>query len=354
LRAQPVNSIVKYTGIATVTYARTSRNQKYIQDKTAAILIDDPTAAPGFISGTYNIGDGITNIVGKITLYNALVEFLLIEPTGKPAAGIEIVPEVRSLATLTTNDQCKLVKIENFAFKTPNIFAKSITYALNGIDSASMAYRTLFPESGYIGGNIPAGPFSSIVLVGQYKTQMQITARSWSDMIVPSVAEFDATPTFVIEGESVQFQDMSTNNPVSWEWTFPGGTPATSNEQNPLIQYNADGLYSVTLKVTNASGSDNTVAKTDFITVGGVGFSISLSAVSVYPNPTNGKFFIANPAKDTQEIAVFTAVGTQVNNFVSSDGIISLDITSQTKGMYVLRITNKFTKSVRFKKIILN
>ena len=37
LRAQPLNSIVKYTGIATVTFSQASRNQKYIQDATAAV-----------------------------------------------------------------------------------------------------------------------------------------------------------------------------------------------------------------------------------------------------------------------------------------------------------------------------
>jgi PKD repeat protein len=147
---------------------------------------------------------------------------------------------------------------------------------------------------------------------------------------------------------------MSTNNPISWEWTFPGGTPATSTEQNLLIQYNTDGLYSVTLKVTNAFGGDNTVTKTDFITVCGVGFSILPSAVSVYPNPTSGKLFITNPAKDTQEIAVFNVVGKQVNTIVSFDGIIPLDMTLQTKGIYMVRITNNATKSFRFKKIILN
>jgi hypothetical protein len=353
LRAQPVNAIVKYTGIATVTYARTTRNQKYIQDATAAVLIDDPTTAPGFITGTYNIGDGITNVVGKIALYAGLIEFTPTAPTGEPATGIEIIPEVRTLASLTSDDQCKLVTIEDFAFKTPRQFVKSLTYAIDGYDSLIMAYRTIFAESDYIGGNMPVGTFSSTVLVGQYNTQMQITARSWSDMITPTVAAFSATPTFVIEGESIQFTDLSTNNPTAWEWSFVGGTPATSSDQNPLIKYNADGLYSVTLKVTNAFG-DNTITKTDYITIGGVGFSTLPSVVTVYPNPSNGRLFITNPAKESQEVAIFNALGKQVNSAVSAKDVISMDIAAQSKGLYLVRITNKATKSVQFKKIVLN
>ena len=194
LRAQPVDAIVKYTGIATVTYARTSRNQKYIQDATAAILIDDNTAAPGFITGTYAIGDGITNIVGKIALYNGLIEFVPGAVTGEPATGSVIIPEVRTLASLTPADQCKLVKIENFAFKTPTqfeptgLFVKSKNYDIDATDNTLLAYRTAFSESDYIGAGqyVPIGTISSIALVGQYTnlgvTQMQITARSWSDM----------------------------------------------------------------------------------------------------------------------------------------------------------------------------
>jgi len=299
LRAQPLNSIVKYTGIATVTYAQTSRNQKYIQDATAAVLIDDPN--PGFI-GTYNVGEGITNIVGKILLYNQLIEFTPQAATGEHATGMVIVPEVRTLESLTPADQCKLVKIENFAFKTPTqydptgVFVKSKNYDIDGFDNTLMAYRTAFTGADYIGGMVPVGIISSVCLVGQFNAQMQITARSWSDMTVPVAADFSADQTFVLTGENVNFMDMSTNHPTSWEWIFEGGNPATSTEQNPVVTYSEKGSYAVTLKVTHPSGGTNTVTKTDYISTGVVGISTLQSAVSVYPNPTNGKLFITNPA----------------------------------------------------------
>jgi len=354
LRAQPKDAIVKYTGIATVTFSRTSRNQKYIQDATAAVLIDDPTTAPGFITGTYNIGDGITNVTGKIVLYGGLVEFTPTAITGEPATGIEIVPEVRTLASLTSADQCKLVKIENFAFKTPRKFVKSLTYGIDGYDSLAVAYRTIFAESDYIGGQAPVGLFSSICLVGQYNAQMQITARSWSDMMIPTVAAFETTTPTAFTGESVQFTDLSSFNPISWEWTFAGGSPSTSTDQNPLIKYSTAGVYSVTLKATNAYGN-STLTKTDYIGVeSGVGLSTLPSSVSIYPNPTNGRLFVTNPATEKQEIAVYNSVGKQVKSTVSTDGIISLDITTLSKGIYLVKITNKATKSIQVKKVVLN
>jgi PKD repeat protein len=168
----------------------------------------------------------------------------------------------------------------------------------------------------------------------------------------PTVANFDATPTSIYEGQSVQFHDLSTNNPIAWEWTFTGGTPAASTEQNPLIQYNTYGLYSVTLKATNAYGN-NTLTKTDYISVGVDGITTLQSIVSLYPNPTNGKMYITNPTHNLQEIAVLSSIGKEVNYSVSSEDIISLDISGQSKGLYVVKITDKTTQKSQVIKVIL-
>lgn len=80
------------------------------------------------------------------------------------------------------------------------------------------------------------------------------------------VANFSGTPTSLCEGSTVSFTDLSTNSPTSWSWSFPGGTPSTSNSQNPTVTYNSAGTYAVTLTATNASGSDPET-KTGYITV---------------------------------------------------------------------------------------
>jgi agmatine deiminase len=82
----------------------------------------------------------------------------------------------------------------------------------------------------------------------------------------PPTADFSANITTVGTGGSVQFTDLSTNNPTSWYWTFEGGTPAASTAQNPVVTYNTAGIYDVSLTVTNSAGSD-TETKIDYITV---------------------------------------------------------------------------------------
>jgi PKD repeat protein len=96
---------------------------------------------------------------------------------------------------------------------------------------------------------------------------------------LPPIADFEGTPTTVTEGNSVDFTDLSQNNPTSWAWTFEGGTPASSSEQNPIVTYDTEGTYQVSLTATNAEGSDTkTVA--GYITVNPVGTTTYCSSSS--------------------------------------------------------------------------
>ncbi|MBJ6368168.1 endonuclease/exonuclease/phosphatase family protein [Snuella sedimenti] len=83
---------------------------------------------------------------------------------------------------------------------------------------------------------------------------------------VPIASFTSNATTTTTPGQSVSFTDNSTNSPTSWNWTFGGGTPATSSSQNPTATYNTEGTYDVTLTVTNASGSDS-ITKTGYVTV---------------------------------------------------------------------------------------
>jgi PKD repeat protein len=85
---------------------------------------------------------------------------------------------------------------------------------------------------------------------------------------VAPTANFTANQTEIMTGQSVEFTDHSTNIPTSWSWTFPGGTPSTSNQQNPTVTYEQEGTYDVTLSVQNGFGSDDEI-KTGFIKVTG-------------------------------------------------------------------------------------
>ena len=69
-------------------------------------------------------------------------------------------------------------------------------------------------------------------------------------------AEFNSNKRTVCYGDSVQFTDVSYNLVNGWNWTFPGGTPSTSTDQNPVVAYNMPGLYEVTLSATDGNITD--------------------------------------------------------------------------------------------------
>jgi PKD repeat protein len=79
-------------------------------------------------------------------------------------------------------------------------------------------------------------------------------------------ADFKANITRVCIGNTVTFADSTLNNPTSWSWSFPGGTPNSSNSPQPSITYNTPGTYNVTLTAANANGSD-VATKTGYIRV---------------------------------------------------------------------------------------
>lgn len=75
----------------------------------------------------------------------------------------------------------------------------------------------------------------------------------------------DATAE-ITEGSKVHFEDLSTGNPQSWEWSFEGGEPSVSTDRNPVITYNHAGSYGVKLIVKDESGSQSLV-RNDFVIV---------------------------------------------------------------------------------------
>lgn len=82
----------------------------------------------------------------------------------------------------------------------------------------------------------------------------------------PPIADFSSNVSLLPVGESVDFSDLSYGIPTAWAWTFEGGTPASSTEQNPpAVMYDQEGSFDVSLIATNSLGTD-TIIKTDFIT----------------------------------------------------------------------------------------
>jgi len=83
----------------------------------------------------------------------------------------------------------------------------------------------------------------------------------------PLIVNISASNTVSCQGSGIDFTDSSVGNPTSWNWSFPGGVPATSNAQNPFhIVYTQPGTYNVSLTISNGISSTVKVFS-NFITV---------------------------------------------------------------------------------------
>lgn len=88
---------------------------------------------------------------------------------------------------------------------------------------------------------------------------LHVTARAQLQADFTSSISRGCTPVLVT------FRDLSTGNPVSWQWDLGNGT--TSTQRNPSTAYFTPGSYNITLTITDASGTTSTVTKTSFIQV---------------------------------------------------------------------------------------
>lgn len=62
--------------------------------------------------------------------------------------------------------------------------------------------------------------------------------------------DFTSDKVYGCQPMTVKFKDLSTNT-TDWKWSFPGGTPGTSTEQNPTVVYRVAGFYEVSLEASN-------------------------------------------------------------------------------------------------------
>jgi len=93
------------------------------------------------------------------------------------------------------------------------------------------------------------------------------TAEQILNIVTLPSADFDASIPAPCAPTSVQFTNQSSANATGFSWSFPGGSPATSTEENPQVSYDQPGTYPVTLEVSNAAGTD-AITKTDLVVLG--------------------------------------------------------------------------------------
>lgn len=151
------------------------------------------------------------------------------------------------------------------------------------------------------------------------------------------IAEFTTNRNDICDHEQIQFLNQSQGNITTFEWTFEGGYPPTSNQENPVVIYPSAGNFDVTLVVTN-DNDESSLFEEDFIIVHNC-TSVDDKTdqrFSVSPNPSNGKITIRLPNSEFIHLSVYNSSGQLVQNTYIMDNEI-IDLSHLKKGIYILK-----------------
>ncbi|MBK8339305.1 MAG: choice-of-anchor J domain-containing protein [Flavobacteriales bacterium] len=107
---------------------------------------------------------------------------------------------------------------------------------------------------------------SSTAQRNQLGTPTNLTATGTTGTDVLCAAEFISNVQQICAGGSVSYSDISYHGVTERSWSFPGGTPSSSTDVDPVITYSTPGLYAVTLTAGNGN-MDVTTQANDYILV---------------------------------------------------------------------------------------
>lgn len=148
----------------------------------------------------------------------------------------------------------------------------------------------------------------------------------------------------------------SSNNPLSYMW-FWGDGDSTAGVA-PSHTYSSAGYFNICLRVSDGLGcedlycdSSNYIFKTEeVITVNvvdktqtptGISDTKNNHSISLYPNPSNGKFTLTSDISQGGMIEVYNITGAKVfSQNTSSLTRANIDISQQAKGIYLVKVSN--------------
>lgn len=78
--------------------------------------------------------------------------------------------------------------------------------------------------------------------------------------------EFTSTATTICLNDQITFTDLTPEEITDWNWTFEGGDPGSSTDENPTVTYNSTGTFDVSMFVYDGENY-TTLVMEDYITV---------------------------------------------------------------------------------------
>ena len=202
LRAGTIGNDYTLNGEAVVTFVQSFRNQKFIEDGTAAILIDDSNA---IITSALAAGDGITGLTGTLDEFGGMMQFRPTMNVSASSTGNAIVAQsvlVSDLNANPNNYESEYVRIFEYAIidaATNPTWIVGLEYQML-TQSGDYIFRTSFYDADYIGAEVPTSNTTVVsgIITERNDGSYYITARSLSDFANDLGANDNAIEGFVM------------------------------------------------------------------------------------------------------------------------------------------------------------
>lgn len=151
----------------------------------------------------------------------------------------------------------------------------------------------------------------------------------------------------------IDFMDNSiTNGTTTWNWSFPGGIPNASSDQNPSnICYATAGTYTAQLLVTDQIDSDTATYTIYVLVCTGIEDGPALNGFLIYPNPAKDRLLVVNPAQ-AGTVQFFDVTGRVVKSLAVTTGNSTVDVSDIPVGLYFV-LLESFGKHSALQRLIL-
>ncbi|QHI37124.1 hypothetical protein IMCC3317_25020 [Kordia antarctica] len=271
LRAGTVGNYYELTGQAFISYIVTegTRNQKYIQDGGAGILIDDTA---GTLSAPLNIGDGIVGLKGQLSQFGGVLQFVPTENIpGAATTGNTLTPLFVTAAELATNGESyesRLIRLLNVEFADTGMFADNTNYTVTTAGGTDMTVcRVVFGDEDLIGTAIPSAPADIIGIGSEFNGTYQIFPRYASDINTTLGTEEFGTTSFNMypnptNGSTVTISSASNNAKSVKVYSIIGKQVINTTITNTLdVSGLQSGIYVVQITENGKSATKKLVIK---------------------------------------------------------------------------------------------
>lgn len=295
-QASPVHTYVN-DGVYTVVL--TATNACGTSTSTQVVTIVSPPTA-GFTVSSSNGCAPFVVTMNNTSSANA-TSFVWQFPGGNPASSTDVNPVVTynaagtysitltatNAAGSTSTAQTNAVTVGSGPTSGFMVTQNGASVSFTNTSSGATAHSWDFGDGGTATGTNTSHLYLADGVYTVILTSTNACGTSTSSQVVtivtPPVANMTATNNVGCAPLTVQFNNSSTANATTFNWQFPGGTPATSTEVNPVVTYATPGLYSVILTASNSQGS-STVTQTNFVTAVGnpvAGFTYDTTGTEV-------------------------------------------------------------------------